>query len=443
MLSPEAGNTWYKLSLITGRAKRDKTFKFTSLAHLLDLEFLRHCFCSLDKKKAVGIDNMSWEDYNKNLEENLSNLITRLKRKSFKPLPSKRIYIPKLSGGQRPLGISAIESKIVERGLTCILESIFEHDFLDRSYGFRPGRNCHQALKALNDLITFHPVNHVVEADIKGFFDNVSHEHLMNFIKVRIADPSLHFLLERFLKAGYTEKGNHSSLDKGTPQGSILSPLLANIYLHFVLDIWFETTVKNHTRGFCELVRYADDFVCVVRYHDDAIRIETALHNRFNKFGLELNAEKTRRFSFGHFERRNACDQNRKPNTFNFLGFTHFCDTTRNGLHYKVGRVTERKKFAAKCKEINLWLKGIRNQCNIKLWWKTLKAKLSGHFQYFGVSENSRGISRFHSRVIKMAFKWLNRRSQRRSMNWEEFQDYLKHYPLPKPRIVHNFYASP
>jgi len=438
----DIGETWQKLSLISGHAQRDPDFQFTSLAHLLNLEYLGDCYKSLNRNKAVGIDNVSWEEYGRDLDENLDRLVSRLKRKKYKPIPARRVYIPKSETEKRPLGISALENKIVERGLTWILESIYEQDFLNCSYGFRPKRNSHQALKEVNDLIMFQPVNHIVEADIKGFFDNVSHEKLMEFIRIRIKDTTLLNLIKKFLKAGYIDDGILVKPDAGTPQGSILSPMLANIFLHYVLDTWFETTAKSHIQGFCEIVRYADDFVCVVRYADDARRIERGLHNRFNKYGLELHPTKSRNISFGRFEQENAKAQNRRVNTFDFLGFTHYCDRSRKG-NFKVGRKTSRKKYSVKCKEMNAWLKAIRNQVKTKEWWKILKAKLRGHFQYYGVSENYNGIARFYKFTVRTVRKWLNRRSQKRKMSWDRFAKYLEHYPLPKPRIVHSFYVSP
>jgi group II intron reverse transcriptase/maturase len=438
----DIGETWQKLSLISGHARRDADFQFTSLAHLLNIEYLRDCYKSLNRNKAVGIDNVSWEEYGRNLDENLDLLVSRLKRKRYKPIPARRVYIPKSETEKRPLGISALENKIVERGITWLLESIYEQDFLNCSYGFRPKKNCHQALKELNDLLTFQPVNHIVEADIKGFFDNVSHEKLMEFIQIRIKDTTLLNLIKKFLKAGYIDDGVLVKSDKGTPQGSILSPILANIFLHYVLDTWFETTVKSHVRGFCEIIRYADDFVCVVRYGDDAKRIERGLRNRFNKNGLEIHPTKSRNISFGRFERENAKSQNRRANTFDFLGFTHYCDRSRKG-NFKVGRKTGRKKYSAKCRAMNAWLKAIRNQVKTKEWWKILQAKLRGHFQYYGVSENYDGIVRFYKFTLRAVRKWMNRRSQKRKMSWERFTKYLEHYPLPRPKIVHSFYVSP
>lgn len=442
MLYTEIDETWEKLSFIAGHAQRDPKFQFTSLAHLLNEGYLRDCYRSLKRNKAVGIDEVSWEDYGRELDKNLAQLVSRLKRKKYEPIPARRVYIPKGRTEKRPLGISALENKIVERGITWILESIYEQDFLKCSYGFRPKRNCHQALKVLNNLIMFQPVNHIVEADIKGFFDNVPHEKLMEFIRIRITDTVLLNLIDKFLKVGYIDEGELIRTEQGTPQGSILSPMLANIFLHYVLDTWFEDTVKSHVRGLCEIIRYADDFVCVVRYIDDAKSVEGALKNRFNKHGLEIHPTKSRNISYGRFERENAKRQNRRANTFDFLGFTHYCDESRRGK-FKVGRKTSRKKYSAKCKEMNTWLKAIRNQVKTKEWWKTLRAKLRGHYEYYGVSENYADIAKFYKFTTKTVRKWMNRRSQKRKMSWERFRAYLEHYPLPQPRIVHSFYTSP
>lgn len=436
----EADNTWVKLSLISERAKREPQIQFTSLAHLLNRDFLRDCYRSLNRNKAVGIDGVCWKEYGKNLDENLEKLVGRMKRKKYKPQPARRVYIPKDEKEKRPIGISALENKIVELGTTRILESIYEADFLDCSFGFRPKRNCHQAINKIDKLIMTKPVNHIVEADIKGFFDKVSHEELMKFIRIRIVDSTLLDLINRFLKAGYVDSGLVVKSDKGTPQGSILSPMLANIFLHYVLDTWYETTVKQQVRGFCELVRYADDFVCVVQYVGEASRIERALKNRFSKYGLEIHPDKSRAFSFGRFERENAKIQNRKPNTFDFLGFTHYWDKSRQG-RFKVGRKTSRKKFKAKCKGMNAWLKSVRNLMKTKEWWKILKAKLRGHFQYYGVSGNMPSISKFYTITVRLLHKWLNRRSQKKKMSWKKLNNYLKRYPIPRPSIKHNLYT--
>ncbi len=432
--------TQTKLALISQRARKEPKLQFTSLAHLLNEGFLKECYHSLGRDRASGIDGVSWREYGERLDENLNKLVERMKAKQYKPLPAKRVYIPKNEHEKRSLGLPALEDKIVQKGIARILEAIYEADFLDCSYGFRPERNCHQAINAVDKTIMTNPINHVIEADIKGFFDNVSHEWMMKFLQVRINDPSFLLLIRRFLKAGYVESGQIVATGQGTPQGGNLSPMLSNIFLHYVLDLWFEKKAKPQIKGACWLVRYADDFICMVQYQDDARHIEQKLRERFAKFDLELHPEKTRVISFGRYERENAKRQNRKPNTFDFLGFTHFCGTSRRGK-FIVGRQTSRKKFRMKCTEMNNWLRKIRNYKKTKEWWPVLQAKLRGHYQYYGVSGNMRTLRCFYKLTLRMTLKWLNRRSQRKSFNGERFREYLKHYPLPKPMIVHNLYT--
>ena len=432
--------TLTKSALLSERARQEPQLQFTSLAHLLDVYFLRGCYFELGRDRASGIDGVSWQDYGKQLDENLENLVERMKAKRYKPQPAKRVYIPKNNDEKRPLGLPALEDKIVQRGIARILEAIYEVDFLDCSYGFRPKRGCHQALNAVDKTIMTKPINHVIEADIKGFFDNVSHPWMMKFLQVRIKDPSFLLLISRFLKAGYMDAGEFVSTERGTPQGGNLSPALSNVFLHYVLDLWFEKKIRPQARGACYLVRYADDFVCMVQYQDDAQYIEQALRDRFATFGLELHAEKTRTIRFGRYERENAQRQQRKANTFDFLGFTHFCGTSRKGK-FIVGRQTSRKKFRQKCQEMNDWLRRIRNHKKAKDWWPTLAAKLRGHYHYYGVSGNMRSLNRFYHMTVRLTRKWLNRRSQRKRFYWKGFISYLKHYPLPRPRIAHNFYT--
>jgi group II intron reverse transcriptase/maturase len=433
-------DTWTILALIAERARREPQCQFTSLAHLLDEGFLAACYRRLGRDRASGVDGVTWQEYGEHLAENLRDLVARLKAKRYKPLPAKRVYIPKGEHSQRPLGLPSLEDKIVQKGIALILEAIYEADFLDCSYGFRPGRGCHQALNAVDKTIMTQPVNHLVDADIKGFFDNVSHEWLLKFLRVRIKDPSLLLLVQRFLKAGYLEAGRIVATEQGTPQGGNLSPMLSNVFLHYVLDLWFEKRLKRQVRGVCFLVRYADDFVCMVQYQDDAQAMLQALRERFTQFDVALHPEKTRVISFGRYERQNAQRQKRRANTFDFLGFTHYCDSSRRGK-FIVGRQTSRKKFRKKCQELRTWLKAVRNAHPVKEWWPVLKAKLLGHYQYYGVSGNMRGIARYYRRALRLVWKWLNRRSQCKSFSWAGFLTYLVHYPLPKPRIVHNLYT--
>ena len=429
-----------KQRLIMEIAEKDRKHKFNNLIHMLNETGLKECFYLLKKDKATGIDGVTFKEYEQNLDANVTELVARMKRFSYRPQSVRRVYIPKANGKLRPLGIPALEDKIVQMGIARILTAIFETDFVDFSYGFRAGKSCHQALDRLDKIIMQHPINYVIDADIKGFFDNVDHSWLRRCLEERISDQKLIRYIVRFLKAGVMEDGQRYETEKGTPQGGIISPILANIYLHYVLDLWIIKVIKRQSRGIVIMVRYADDFIICVQYQDEAEWILTELRKRLAKFGLELAADKTKIVSFGRFAVENARKQGQRAGTFNFLGFTHFCDETRTGK-FKVGRTTDRKKLSAKLKAMKDWLKAIRNLAAVKEWWTTLGAKLRGHFQYYGVSGNFRGIKRFYFLTIRMVFKWLNRRSQKKSYNWESFTKYLTRYPLPKPKIYHNFYT--
>jgi len=398
-------------------------------------ELLRECFGRLRKDAAAGIDDMTKEQYAENLDANLLNLTERLHRMAYRPEPVRRVYIPKPgSAKQRPLGIPCLEDKLVQAGLVRILEQVYEQDFMEESYGFRPGRSCHKALKALSDTVEDGPVNHIVEADIKGFFDNVNQESLMKFLKRRIGDQRIQRMVKRFLKAGVHEDGAVTISDEGTPQGGVISPLLANIYLHYTLDRWFEKVVRKSSTGYARLIRYADDFVVCFQYESDAVTFRRELGMRLGKFGLELEPAKTRVIKFGRFAVQNARAKGKRPETFDFLGFTHYCGTRRNGKGFRMKRVTARKKFTAKLKAYKEWLKSARTMKTVELW-AMARAKLRGHYAYYGVTDNLRGIKRFAAEAEKLLFKWLNRRGKRRCLNWQKFCEMLKRFPLPEPRI--------
>ena len=429
-----------KLNLISEIARKDRRCRFNNLAHMLNEENLKACFYKLKKNSASGADEVTFQNYEKNLEANIAGLVRRLKQFSYRPQPVLRVYIPKSNGKMRPLGIPAIEDKVVQMGITRILQAIYEEDFLDFSYGFRPKRNCHQALNVLDKMIMQKPVNHIIDADIRGFFDNVDHKWLMRCLEERISDRHLLRYIVRFLKAGIIEEGEYLSSDKGTPQGGILSPVLANIYLHYVLDLWMERVIMRNYTCYVGIVRYADDFIICIQRKVSACELLQELKERLNKFGLELSAEKTQIIEFGRYARENAGKKGSKPGSFSFIGFTHFCDRSRRG-NFKVGRTTNRKKFADKIKEMNTYLKAVRNTAKPADWWPVLASKLRGHYQYYGVSGNYRGIQSFYFKTIRYAFKWLNRRSQKKSFNWEQFRFYLKRYPLPLPEIRHNLYT--
>jgi RNA-directed DNA polymerase len=422
-----------KLNLITEHTIKDKDFKFTSLAHLLNEISLKECFHMLKKNKAPGQDKVTYEEYGMYLVTNIQKLVKRMKAGKYYPQPVRRVYIPKGEGKKRPLGIPALEDKIVQMGITRILNSIFEPKFLDCSYGFRTGKSCHQALKQLDNSIMTQPVSYLIDADIRNFFDNVDHDWMMKVLGEKIADKNLLKIIKKFLKAGVMEADKLYKTKEGTPQGGILSPTLSNIYLHYILDLWMEKIVKRDTSGYVELLRYCDDFVILVQYKNEAEKILKELEERLNKFGLDLSKEKTRLIEFGRYAK------DKKPDTFDFLGFTHFCDKTRNGS-FKVGRKTRRKKFNLSLKKMNSWLKAIRNRVKTRVWWKIVSAKLRGHFEYYGISGNYTAIKDFYQLTLRLIFKWINRRSQKKSMNWKQFINYLKYYPLPLPKIKHNIY---
>ena len=423
-----------KLNLITKHAAEDRRFEFTSLAHLLNEETLKECFHRLKKNKAPGVDKVTYEEYEEYLNTNIQKLVKRMKAGKYYPQPVRRTYIPKGEGKMRPLGIPALEDKIVQMGVTRILNAIFEPNFLDCSYGYRPGRSCHQALKQVDNIIMTKPVNHLIEADIRSFFEEVDHGWLMKMLGEKIADKNFLKIIKKFLKAGVMEEGELSPTEEGTPQGGLCSPTLSNIYLHYILDLWVEKVIKRDMQGYVGLVRYCDDFVILVQYKEEAKEILNLLEERLNKFGLELTKEKTRLIEFGRYARANAKRKGKKPETFDFLGFTHFCDKTRKG-YFKVGRKTKRKKYNEKLKEMNNWLKAVRNLFELKEWWKILIAKLRGHYEYYGLSGNYASIRAFYIQTCKLAYKWINRRSQKKSMNWKQFMKYLKQFPLPRPVI--------
>ena len=428
------------LNLIAAKAAREKKLKFTSLVHLINADNLKACFSELKKNKAVGIDAMTVNEYEENLDERLNSLVERMKSKRYKPQPVRRVYIPKPGKDEkRGLGIPTVEDKLVQIMLKKILESIYEADFLNCSFGFRPKLNCHSALKALNDTAMTSSMNYVVEVDIRKFFDTVSHETMMRCLQVRIADPNLLWLVHRFLKAGVVDAGQFISTEQGTPQGGNLSPLLANIYLHYVLDLWFEKKFKPKAKAPMHLIRYCDDFVVCCVSEVDAKTFLESLKTRLAEFNLTVADEKTRIIKFGQREWYLAERQRRKAESFNFLGFTHYATKSRRGK-WILGHKTSKANFSRKLKEIKLWLKAIRNLTKLDDWWPILKAKLAGHINYFGISGNYRWIHRFRSKVISLALKWINRRSQRKSMTWDKYILYLQKNPLPEARICFSLY---
>lgn len=432
-----------KLHRIAEKARQEPQFKFTSLYHLMNEELLRECFQQLRNDAAAGIDRVTKGKYAENLDANLSDLIGRLHRMAYIPQPVRRKYIPKPgSDKQRPLGIPVLEDKLVQAGLVRILEAVYEQDFIGDSYGFRPGRSCHSALRELSDTVENKPVNHIVEADIKGFFDNVNQEWLMKFLAHRIGDKRICRIVKRFLKAGVSEDGMITISDEGTPQGGVISPLLANIYLHYALDLWFEKVFRKNCTGTARLIRYADDFVVCFQYKPDAELFRREVGIRLGKFGLELEPAKTRVVEFGRFAVQHAKRRGKRAETFDFLGLTHYCGTKRDGRGFRMKRVTARKKFTAKLRAFKEWLNAARTMKTKELW-KIAKAKLRGHYAYYGVTDNLPGIKRFGEEGKKLMFKWLNRRGKRGCLTWSKFCEMLKRFPLPEPVIKVRMFDIP
>ena len=405
-------------------------------------ELLRGCFGRLRKEAAAGIDGVTKAMYAEELEDRLSQLVGRLQRMAYIPEPVRRRYIPKPgTGKKRPLGVPTLEGKLVEAGLVRILEAIYESDFIEDSYGFRPGRSCHDALRALSRTVERGRTNWIVEADIKGFFDNVDHDWLMKFLSHRMGDKRVLRMIQRFLKAGVVEEGRLEVSDQGTPQGGCASPLLANVYLHYVLDLWFERSFRRSCTGKARLIRYCDDFVVCFEEEADAKRFRAALIERLAQFSLEVEPSKTKVLAFGpRAAARAQAEGRRKPETFDFLGFTHYCSRSRNGRRFRMKRVTARKRFRAKLAALKVWLKSVRSGMKTRDVWLMFCVKLRGHYAYYGVTDNSPGLARFLFAARRLLKKWLNRRGGKRRLTWEKFLLMERQCPLPKPRITVNLF---
>lgn len=431
-----------KLARIAEMAKADPQLQFTSIGHFINAEALTKSHEEMKTGKATGIDGVTKEAYEVKVVTNVEQLVERLKQKGYRPKPARRTYIPKDEKSMRPLGIPAYEDKLVQHTLKKVLEAIYEQDFMDFSYGFRPKRSMHDAIKHLNRVIEHGKTRYVVDADISGFFNHVDHEWLMKFLNLRIADPNIQRLVRRMLKAGIQEEGNLEPTEEGTPQGSVVSPLLANVYLHYVLDLWFTVTVKKQCRGQAEMVRFADDFVCCFEYKEDAVRFYAALVKRLDKFGLSIAEEKTKIIAFGRFaEEESQKKGGGKPKTFDFLGFTHYCSKSRKGT-FRVKRKTSGKKFKQKVKALKSWMRSNRHRGQEEIV-EGIRSKLNGHYRYYGITDNAEKLKSYYMQTLELMYKWWNRRSQRRSFTRERFYEVLEELKLPKPRIYVNIYDNP
>ena len=427
-----------KLNRVSEIARQDPKVKFTSLAHLLDAECLKESYRELNRYAASGIDRVSYAEYGKNRDENIVDLVERLKTKRYRAVDIRRVWVPKPEGGQRPLGILVLEDKIVQRGVVKILSAIYEQDFLDVSYGFRENRNGHDALKAIELSIIKGGVNYLLDVDIRGCFDSIDHKWLMRMLKERIVDRTILRLIGKWLKVGVLEEGRRVRNELGVPQGGVISPLLSNIYLHHVLDLWISKKASKELTGRIFLIRYADDFVIGCTSQEDAEKVWEMLPARLREFGLELSQEKSRLIEFG----KNAYERSKltggKLSTFDFLGFTHYMTRSRRG-GVRLGRKTIGRRMRRTLVDLNDRLRKLRNVLPFRKLYKHLSRILRGYYNYYGFAGNYATLNRFAYAVEKMWFKWLNRRSQRKSFSWEEFQDVLNRYPLPKPRILKGY----
>jgi group II intron reverse transcriptase/maturase len=427
-------------------AKERKQERFTALLHHLNVDLLRDSFYALQRKASPGEDGVTWQEYETGLEDRLVDLHSRVHRGAYRAKPSRRVFIPKADGRQRPLGIAALEDKIVQQAVVTILNQIYEVDFKGFSYGFRPGRSPHQALDALTVGIQRKRVNWVLDADIRGFFDNLSHEWTMKFVEHRVADRRILHLIRKWLKAGVSEDGQWSETKLGTPQGAVASPLLANVYLHYLFDLWADIWRRKVAKGDVVVVRYADDLVVGFQHRTEAGRFLKEFRERLAKFGLELHPDKTRLIEFGRFAARNRKQRGEgKPETFTFLGFTHYCGQRHKSGTFTVWRITAKKRMVAKLKAIKVELQRRMHDrmAAVGAW---LRKVVLGYYQYHAVPGNTTQLRIFKLRVCRLWHSVLVRRSQRAEMRWERLTPVLNRW-IPPPRVLHpypdaRFYAT-
>jgi RNA-directed DNA polymerase len=419
-------------------ARERRQERFTSMLHHLNVDLLRDSFNALQRKASPGVDGVTWQEYESGLDDRLIDLHSRVHRGVYRAQPSRRVYIPKADGRQRPLGIAALEDKVVQQAVVTILNQIYEVDFKGFSYGFRPGRSPHQALDALVVGIERKKVNWILDADVMGFFDNLSHEWALKFIEHRVADQRILRLIRKWLKAGISEDGQWSKTDKGTPQGAVISPLIANVYLHYLFDLWADVWRRKEAKGDVIIVRYADDVVLGFQQRADAVRFLEAFKERLAKFGLALNPDKTRLIEFGRYAARDRKRRGEgKPETFNFLGFTHFCGQRHKTETFTVWRITAKKRMVAKLKAIKAELQRRKHDRTSQTgaW---LRSVVTGYYQYHAVPGNIDQLRLFRQRVNRLWRGVLIRRSQRARKKWEKFTPVFDKW-IPTPRVLHPY----
>ena len=426
-------------------ARRSPQMGFTSLAYLLDIAWLREAFQRTRKDGAAGVDGVTWSEYARNLEVNLQSLLERAKSGTYRAPPVRRVHIPKAGSATetRPIGIPTLEDKVLQRAVVMLLEPIYEQDFDAGSYGFRPKRSAHQALEDLWQKTMDSRGGWILEVDIRKFFDTLDHAHLREFLQLRVRDGVLKRLIGKWLKAGVMEEGIVSYPEAGSPQGGVISPMLANVFLHYVLDVWFRQEVQPRLTGRAHLIRYADDFVILMTCEADARRVTEVLPKRFEKYGLTLHPEKTRLIPFcpppTKAKGRGSSRDGSGPGTFDLLGFTHYWGRSRQG-RWVVMRQTASKRLSRAVQSIAQWCRENRHRpiCEQH---STLSQKVRGHYAYYGITCNGRALQAFLEAVKRCWRKWLSRRNRRRDMIWERFNRLLERYPLPRPKIVHSVYT--
>ncbi len=434
-----SGNMSPALLKVVERAQREPEGRFHSLAHLIDVPALARAYHRLRKEAAAGVDGVTKEAYGRELDANLEDLHERLRSKRYRHQPLRRVHIPKGQGRRRPIGISVLEDKIVQGAVREVLEAIYEQDFLDCSYGFRPGRSAHDAVRTLDRAVYQGKVSWILEADIVSFFDSLDRTKLQEMLQIRVADGSLQRLVGKCLHVGVLDGEDYSEPEFGTTQGSVLSPLLGNIYLHYVLDVWFERAVKPRLGGAATLIRYADDFVIGFERHDDAMRVLEVLGKRMERHGLALHPEKTRLVAFARPPGSQRAGEG--PGTFDFLGFTFYWGKSRRG-RWMMCCKTRRASLRRAIQSVAEWCRRHRH-LPVQAQHAALTRRLVGHFNYFGVNGNHRHLVRLVRITTRVWYKWLRRRGQRRPLSWQRFRGLLERYPLPEPRIVVRIWAAP
>jgi len=407
----------------------------TSLHHVIDLEWMRKAYELTRKDGATGIDGVTADAYDAKLEENLLDLLNRIKSGRYKAPPVRRTYIPKADGSRRPLGIPTFEDKVAQRAIVMVLEAVYEQDFRSCSYGFRPNRSCHDPLRELYKVITWQRQHWVLDVDIRKYFDSIPHHQLRAFLDQRVTDGVIRRMIDKWLKAGVLEEGHLQHVTEGTPQGGVISPMLSNIFLHNVLDDWFERDVRPRMAGECTLVRYADDFVMTFKYRRDAKRVLEVLGKRLARYGLTLHPEKTRFVDFRP-ERAEVHPECKAP-PFDFLGFTHTWAKSRKGKNV-VRQRTAKSRLARALAAVNEWCRTNRHKL-VRWQHARLSLKLQGHYASYGITGNTRQLDRYRTEVTRLWRKWLARRTRSNWLPWERFKRLLARYPLPSPRIVHSY----